>query len=135
METVERVLVTAASGVAGDHKGRVIPGRLPRRQVTLLARADWDAALAECGASLGWEMRRANLLVEGLALPRGAGTVIAIGPDLRLAVTCETNPCFRMDEIHPGLQAALTPDWRGGICTRVLTDGEIAVGDDIRIER
>ena len=28
---------------------------------------------------------------------------------------------------------ALTPDWRGGFCSRVIEDGEIAVGDEIRI--
>nr|MBA3897922.1 MOSC domain-containing protein [Sphingomonadaceae bacterium] len=39
METIDRVAVTCASGVAGDHKGRVIPGRQPTRQVTVLALA------------------------------------------------------------------------------------------------
>ena len=40
-----------------------------------------------------------------------------------------------MDEIRPGLTAALTPDWRGGVLGRVVQDGEIAVGDEVRIER
>ena len=77
---------------------------------------------------------RANLLVEGLRLPREPGRVIAIGASLRIETTVETEPCERMDALRPGLRAALTPDWRGGVCGRVLTDGEIAVGDEVRIE-
>ena len=34
----------------------------------------------------------------------------------------------------PATRAALTPDWRGGACTMVIAPGEIAVGDEIRIE-
>jgi len=37
--------------------------------------------------------------------------------------------------MNPGLRAALTPDWRGGFLGRVTRDGEIAVGDEIRIVR
>jgi MOSC domain-containing protein YiiM len=75
------------------------------------------------------------LLIQGLRLPREAGTVIAIGASLRIEVTQECDPCSRMDELRPGLKAALLPDWRGGVLGKVLTDGEIAVGDEIRIER
>jgi len=39
-----------------------------------------------------------------------------------------------MEEIHPGLKAALLPDWRGGVLGRVLAEGTIKVGDTIRIE-
>ena len=39
-----------------------------------------------------------------------------------------------MEEIAAGLKAALTPDWRGGALARVLRGGDIAVGDEIRIE-
>ncbi len=85
-------------------------------------------------AALPWHVRRANLLVEGMRLPRDPGSVIAIGPSLRIEVTMECDPCRRMDEIRPGLRSALTPDWRGGVLGRVLNDGEIAIGDEVRIE-
>ena len=39
-----------------------------------------------------------------------------------------------MDAIADGLQAALKPDWRGGVCTRVIEGGTIRIGDTIRIE-
>jgi MOSC domain-containing protein YiiM len=99
----------------------------------------WAAALDELELAgderLPWHARRANLLIECLRLPREAGTVIAIGASLRIEVTVETEPCERMEALQAGLRAALTPDWRGGVCGRVLTDGEIAVGDEVRIEQ
>ena len=61
--------------------------------------------------------------------------MIAIGETLRIEVTCECDPCSRMDEIEPGLKAVLLPDWRGGVLGRVISDGEMAIGDEIRIEK
>jgi len=93
------------------------------------------AAMAEAGAALDWSDCRRNLLVEGLRLPREEGTRVRIGSSLVIEITGECDPCERMDALHDGLRAALTPDWRGGFLGRVMADGEIAVGDAIRIER
>ena len=138
IETVDHVLVNASEGVHGDFRGAVIPGKSGRRQVSLIEAESWAAALADLGQTgndaLAWYVRRANLLVTGLRLLREAGRVIAIGDALRIEVTCECDPCSRMEEIHPGLKAALLPDWRGGVLGRVLTDGAIALGDEVRIE-
>ena len=54
--------------------------------------------------------------------------------DLVLEITGETDPCSRMDEARQGLRLALTPEWRGGVCCRVVTGGDIAVGDAVRLE-
>lgn len=138
METVPRASVTRELGVEGDCRGTSIAGKVPRRQVSLIEAESWAAALSELGAEIGvdlpWFERRANLLVEGVRLPREAGRVIAIGPDLRIETTMECDPCSRMEELRPGLKAALSPDWRGGVLGTVVTDGEIAVGDEVRIE-
>ncbi|MDT0508047.1 MOSC domain-containing protein [Novosphingobium sp. MMS21-SN21R] len=138
IETLDHVAVTRELGLRGDLRGAVRPGKTGRRQVSLIEAESWNAALADLHLSadrlLPWHVRRANLLVEGLRLPREAGKVIAIGASLRIEVTCECDPCSRMDEILPGLKAALLPDWRGGVLGRVLTDGEIAIGDQVRIE-
>jgi len=134
IETVESVSVTAAAGINGDHRGALAalkPER--RRQVSLIERDSWDTASSESGCSLEWWNSRRNLLVEGLRLPREEGARIAIGNSLVIEVTCECDPCERMDALHMGLREALTPDWRGGVLGRVIADGEIAVGDEIRI--
>jgi MOSC domain-containing protein YiiM len=134
MEAVESAAVTAAEGVHGDYRGAraaAKPGR--KRQVSLVEAEAIAAAFAESGASLDWSDCRRNLLVEGLRIPREPGTCVAIGEHLVIEITVECDPCERMDALHPGLRAALAPDWRGGFLGRVVEDGEIAVGDEIRI--
>jgi MOSC domain-containing protein YiiM len=131
MELRESASVTAGAGVEGDHKG----AKFPRRGVTVLAREAWEAALADLGqdaAELVWTMRRANLLVEGVALPKAIGGVVQIGPVV-LEVTYPTTPCARMDEARTGLKQALYPDWRGGITCSVREGGRIALGDAVDV--
>lgn len=130
VEELEAVLVTAAHGVEGDNRGR-----FARRAVTILAVEDWRRALADLDPPRGdlpWTTRRANLLVEGVRLPRAYGARIAIGP-VELEVTGQTSPCSRMEEQCAGLLKALAPEWRGGVTCRVIEDGRIAVGDPVRI--
>ncbi len=134
METIESGRISVERGLEGDYRGIRRPGKDPKRQVTLLAREAWDAACADLGRDVPWTFRRSNLLVESLDLPHEPGTIIAIG-EVRLEMTIEIDPCQRMDEQAPGLQAALTPDWRGGVGCRVLSGGDIAVGDAIWIEQ
>ena len=134
METLEHVAVTAAEGVHGDFRGglaAIKPGR--KRQVSLIEAECVTAAMSEAGALLDWSDCRRNLLVEGLRLPRAEGTRVKVGATLVIEITCECDPCERMEALHRGLRAALTPDWRGGFLGRVIEDGEIAVGDEIRI--
>jgi MOSC domain-containing protein YiiM len=139
IETLGRAAVTVSEGVHGDLRGALAGRKRGKRQVSLIEAESWAAAMADLGIAeadrLPWHARRANLLVEGLRLPREPGRVIVIGASLRIEMTVETEPCDRMEAILPGLRAALTPDWRGGICGRVLTDGEIAIGDEVRIEK
>lgn len=133
MEPLSRAAVSTATGVANDARGLRKPGGTGKRQVTILSREAWDAVCADLGTALDWTARRANLLVEGLALERTTGRRIRIGGAL-LEVTGETDPCVKMDKEMPGLQAALRPDWRGGVICRVLAGGEIAVGDKVSLE-
>jgi len=133
MEVIDRAEVTLAGGVCGDFRG-ARRGKPYRRQVTLIERADWDAAMAEVGHRIAWQERRANLLVDGLDLPQRPGARLRIGASVLLEVTGETDPCERMEAVAPGLKAALLPDWRGGICALVVEAGPIRLGDEIRIE-
>ena len=99
--------------------------------VTVLSREAWTAACRSLGESLPWTLRRANLLVAGVDLVRSVGRQLHVGA-LVLEVCAETEPCRVMDAIHPGLRAALTPDWRGGVSCRVVTPAEIRVGAPVR---
>ncbi|MFC3581267.1 MOSC domain-containing protein [Sphingomonas hylomeconis] len=132
-ELVDHIHVTLEGGIAGDYRG-AMRGKPYRRQVTLIERGDWDAALAEVGVDIPWQERRSNLLIEGLDLPQTKGVRLRIGADVLLEITRETDPCERMEALAPGLKAALLPDWRGGACAMVIQGGTIAVGDTIRIE-
>ena len=134
METIDAVMVTVDGGIEGDFRGTIKPGGKGRRQVTLMERGDWEAALAEVGRVIPWSERRSNLLVDGLDLPQVPGIRLRIGAEVVLEITRETDPCERMEALAPGLKLALMPDWRGGACTRVKTGGRIAIGDEIRIE-
>lgn len=131
MEVLAEGEISLEAGLSGDSKGV----KVPRRQITLLERELWEAALFTLGnPDLHWTARRANLLVEGLSLPRGVGSEISVGP-VRLEVTAQTTPCARMDEIWQGLRRALAPDWRGGITARVISGGPVALGDPVKILR
>jgi MOSC domain-containing protein YiiM len=122
--------ITTGRGVGDDFRGK--PGR---RQVTVLAHADWRAALDELGETkLAWTTRRANLYVDGIDLARKVGYDLRLG-DAILNITGETTPCKRMDEARPGLRRALGKDWRGGVTCRVIRSGDIAVGAEVVLER
>jgi MOSC domain-containing protein YiiM len=99
----------------------------------VLAREAWEAAAADIGdPSLPWTVRRANVLVEGVELPRAKGGILGIGV-VRLEVTGQTYPCIRMEEARPGLLKALAAEWRGGVTCRVLSGGPIGLGDKVEV--
>ena len=120
--------VTRGRGVLQDFRGK--PGR---RQVTVLSVESWKATCEELGQQLPWTTRRANLLVEGIDLCETTGSRLWIG-DVVLQITGETDPCSRMDEAVPGLREALTPEWRGGVCCRVINNGAISTMTTVTIE-
>jgi MOSC domain-containing protein YiiM len=128
MQTADSVVVDRDTGIFGDFRGAA-----EDRQLTIVFAEDWAAACRNLAADVPWTARRANLLVAGLANPKRAGGMLRLG-DVVLAITGETEPCSRMDAEHQGLRAALTPDWRGGVKTRVLHGGTIRVGDAVTLE-
>lgn len=130
MDEVTAASITTESGVDRDTRGK--PGR---RQVTVMTCNSWEAACSTLGTGpLPWTTRRANLLVEGIELKGKIGYDLRVG-DAVLTITGETRPCGRMDEAHPGLMAALRPDWRGGVTSRVTRAGNVAVGCEVVLSR
>ena len=131
METLETGRISIEAGLEGDARG----AKYPKRQITVLAREAWEAALADLpaeAAELAWTTRRANLFVEGVRLPCAKGGVLCIGP-VALEITGETDPCGRMEEAYRGLLKALHPDWRGGVTCAVREGGPIALGEAVEV--
>jgi len=128
MQTKMETMVSRVAGVEHDFRGK--PGK---RQVTVLSLEQWQHACEEVNTTLPWTVRRANLLVTGVIFDASfVGKQIKIG-QLILLVTGETDPCPKMDAQHQGLTQALTPDWRGGVCCKVIADGRVKTNDDVQI--
>jgi MOSC domain-containing protein YiiM len=118
MRGVESASLEAGLGLSGD-KHAVAASR---RQVLIADKEALDALGLEPGTI------KENLTVEGLDVMRlDPGTMVRIGASAVLEITSVCEPCFRMDEIRPGLQAEL--DGRRGMNSRVIEGGAIAVGD------
>jgi MOSC domain-containing protein YiiM len=127
MDGTAAATLVAGRGIVGNaDQGR-------KRQVTLIERETWKRLMKEVSGDADPSSRRANLLVRGVGLGGSRGRVLRVGA-CRLRIAGETKPCEQMDEVIPGLQAAMRPDWGGGAFAEVLDDGEIRVGDEVRWE-
>ena len=133
IEVLDHAELVEGQGISGDFRGARKAGSQGQNGVVLIEAGDWAAAAAECGADVPWWERRGNLLVEGLDLPQQPGARLRIGEAVVVEITQECAPCERMEALHPGLRAALTPDWRAGARARVISGGRVAVGDTIGI--
>ena len=124
MDAVPIAVLEPGLGLAGN------ANRGGRRQVTIISRERWDAIGRTLGHRLDPALRRANLMVTGIDLARSRGRILAVGA-ARLRINGETRPCWQMEEAHPGLQAAMEPEWGGGAFAEVVTGGEVRVGDPV----
>ena len=125
MQEVSEVLVETESGIQGDCRGRK-----KKRQVSILFEDDWKDACSELNRELYWLTRRANLFVSGMRSPTQEGLLIKI-KNVELEICAETEPCALMDKQYLGLRNKLEPNWRGGVCCRVISSGIISIGDEV----
>lgn len=125
LEEMASASISLDIGIEGDARGRKA-----LRQVTVLFRDGWEDACRELGVELPWIARRANLLIANIERPHAAGGRLRVG-EVELEITMETQPCHLMDRAKEGLRLALKPDWRGGVCCRVIRGGDIRLGDRV----
>jgi MOSC domain-containing protein YiiM len=122
MQSVPSATLSAGVGLTGDKHA----GPASKRQVLLADKEALDRLNLQPGVI------KENVTVEGLdVMALEVGTRLQLGADVVLELTSVCEPCFRMDEIRPGLKAEL--DGRRGMNSRVVAGGRIAVGEPIAI--
>jgi MOSC domain-containing protein YiiM len=124
MDPTSSATLVAGRGLVGNaDQGR-------RRQVTLIEEEVWRSLMDEFGGDAHPSSRRANLMLRGIRLQNSRGRVLRIGA-CRVRIGGHLTPCYQMDDVLPGLQAAMRPNWGGGAFAQVLDDGEIRIGDPV----
>jgi MOSC domain-containing protein YiiM len=124
MDPAQSATLVARRGLVGNaDQGR-------RRQVTLIEEEVWRSLMERLDADVHPSSRRANLMLRGIRLPDTRGRVLRIGA-CRVRIGGHLTPCHLMDEVLPGLQAEMRPNWGGGAFAEVLDDGEIRIGDPV----
>jgi MOSC domain-containing protein YiiM len=123
MRPVASATLITGFGLNGDKHAQAAS----RRQVLLVD----QEALDPLGLAPGTV--KENLTVEGLQVMQlSPGTRLRVGPGAVLEITSICEPCFRMDEIRPGLRLQL--EGRRGMNSLVVRGGAIAVGDAVIID-
>jgi MOSC domain-containing protein YiiM len=122
MDPVPEAVAVAGRGLKGN------ANQGGRRHVTIIDEARWNEAIAQLGIAIEPSRRRANLMLRGIDLEKTNGRLLRVGESV-VRIYGETRPCNLMDEIQPGLRAALGPRWRGGAFGEILESGALRVGD------
>jgi len=120
--------VKPGTGLENEHHSKSGKGK---RQVTMIQAEHLPAIAALLGReTVGPEELRRNLVISGINLTSLKSARFTIG-DVEFQGTGFCHPCSRMEyNLGDGGYAAMRG--HGGITTRVLTEGTIRVGDDVR---
>ena len=128
MVEVVQTLAIAGLGLDGDRR---IKGKVgSKRQVTLIGEENLDAIASILNIDpVNPSVLRRNLVVSGINLNVLRGQRFRIG-SAEFEGTEPCHPCKRMeDALGKGGFAAMFG--HGGLCARVINDGEIRLGDQL----
>ena len=129
MQALESVAVTPGKGLDGDRfKGR----ETSKRQVTLIQKEHLHAIASYLGReAIGPDVFRRNIVVSGVNLLALKDKTFCIG-GVVLEYTGLCHPCSKMETaLGPGGYNAMRG--HGGITTRVVKGGEVALGDNVQV--
>ncbi len=130
---IEVTRALAGIGLADDRLGQRGEAELSTRQVTLIQQEHLPVIAALAGvAAVDVAALRRNLVVSGINLVALKNARVRVGGAL-LEIVGPCQPCSRMEEaVGPGGYAAMRG--HGGMTARILEEGVIRVGDEVRAE-
>lgn len=132
--SVERIRALVGRGLEGDRYAAGIgtfSDRPGKRDVTLIESEALEAYARESGRKLSAAEARRNLLTQGVRLNDLVGRQFEVGV-VRLRGLRLSEPCTHLMRLtHPETLRGLLH--RGGLVAEVLCDGELAVGDRIKV--
>jgi MOSC domain-containing protein YiiM len=126
---VEHAVVRADRSLVGDHAA--LRGGTGRRNLTIVQAEHLEEVAALTGNAVRPEQLRRNLVVSGADLDALRHARFYVGAVL-LEGTGACHPCSRMNETL-GAGGFDAVRGRGGITARALSDGEISIGDIVRV--
>ncbi len=125
---VEHVRAVAGRGLEGNRY--FYDEAPPGRALTLIAAEALEAGAAETGVELGAGESRRNVLTRGIDLNALVGMRFRVGDVECVGVElCE--PCTALGEPDPPRRDQGLSSQRAGLNADILTDGELAVGDEV----
>ena len=125
---VERVRAEAGKGLVGN-RYYFDDGAKPGRALTLIAAEALEAMAAEDGIEITPAESRRNVLTRGIDVNALVGRRFKVGKVECVGVEL-CHPCKHLESMtQPGVIKGLAN--RGGLNADILTDGEIAVGDEV----
>ncbi len=125
---VDRAAAHARKGLVGN-RYYFDDGAKPGQALTLIAAEALEAMAAEHGVEITAAASRRNVLTRGIDLNALVGRRFRVG-----AVECVgvelCHPCKHLESVtKPGVIKGLAH--RGGLNADIVSDGEIAVGDEV----
>lgn len=137
LESVSSAHAVAGRGLKGDRNynaGEVAAhgSKAAGEQLTLIESEALAALSRETSISLQHAESRRNVVTRGIALNHLVGSEFTVGGVRALGIRlCE--PCSHLESLTTeGVLAGLIH--RGGLRAQILTDGEIRVGDQVKVE-
>lgn len=126
MRSVTSAQAEVGAGLIGDryHGSK-------HRHVSIQSREDLAEAAHAFGAPIAEDLTRRNITVSGIVIPTKPGERLTIG-DVELEVVRIAAPCKLLDDdIGVGAKTALRR--RAGTIFRILSSGDLAVGDEVTL--